>query len=160
MLFGSVWLHELGHSVVALLYKVPVRSITLFLFGGVAQIGAEPTDATAEFLIAIAGPLVSLGLVVLFTVLKPAFAGIRTWRTDHSNTGLSEWQLMSNLAKYCFLLCSEYVTANRAGILSFLAHSSAPRTHHPMCRNVRKSCKHNALTEIRRCWPGCCYKIL
>ena len=66
MLFVSVLLHELGHSVVALRYNIPVRSITLFLFGGVAQIGAEPPGAIAEFLIAIAGPLVSLVLAVLF----------------------------------------------------------------------------------------------
>ncbi len=57
MLFVSVLLHELGHSVVALRYKIPVRSITLFLFGGVAQIGAEPPSAIAEFLIASASPL-------------------------------------------------------------------------------------------------------
>jgi len=78
MLFGSVLLHELGHSVVALRYKIPVRSITLFIFGGVAQIGSEPPSAAAEFFIAIAGPIVSLALAVLFTVLKPAFAGIQT----------------------------------------------------------------------------------
>jgi Zn-dependent protease len=54
LLFVSVLLHELGHSAVALRYKVPVPSITLFLFGGVSQIGAEPPSATAEFLIAAA----------------------------------------------------------------------------------------------------------
>jgi Zn-dependent protease len=76
MLFGSVLLHELGHSVVALRFKVPVRSITLFLFGGVAQIGAEPPSAMAEFFIAIAGPIVSLALAVVFTLLQPAVAAV------------------------------------------------------------------------------------
>jgi Zn-dependent protease len=76
LLFGSVLLHELGHSVVALRFKVPVRSITLFLFGGVAQIGAELPSARAEFFIAIAGPIVSLALAVVFTVLQPAVAAV------------------------------------------------------------------------------------
>jgi len=70
MLFVSVLLDELGHSVVALRYKIP-GSITLFLFGGVAQIGAEPPSAIAEFLIASAGPLVSLTLAVLFYAVQP-----------------------------------------------------------------------------------------
>ena len=56
MLFVSVLLHELGHSVVALQYKIPVSNITLFIFGGVAQIGAEPPSAITEFRIASAGP--------------------------------------------------------------------------------------------------------
>jgi Zn-dependent protease len=76
MLFASVLLHELGHSVVAIRYKIPVRSITLFLFGGVAQIGAEPPSPIAEFWIAIAGPSVSLSLAMLFSVLKPVTTGI------------------------------------------------------------------------------------
>jgi Zn-dependent protease/CBS domain-containing protein len=71
LMFGSVLLHELGHSVVALRYKIPVRSITLFVFGGVAQIGAEPPSAMAEFWIAIAGPITSFALAILFGLLQP-----------------------------------------------------------------------------------------
>lgn len=66
MLFVSVLLHELGHSLVAMRYKVPVRRITLFIFGGVSQIAAEPPSAGAEFWVAIAGPSVSFALAILF----------------------------------------------------------------------------------------------
>jgi Zn-dependent protease/CBS domain-containing protein len=76
MLFVSVVLHELGHSVVARRYKIPVRRITLFIFGGVSQIEAEAATATADFRIAIAGPLVSLALGALFALLRPLVAGI------------------------------------------------------------------------------------
>ena len=48
MLFASVLLHEFGHSLVALAYHIPVRRIRLMFFGGVAEIGDEPTSATAE----------------------------------------------------------------------------------------------------------------
>ncbi len=61
-LFLSVLLHELGHSYVALRYQIPIKQITLFIFGGVAHMGKEPPSPRAEFLIAIAGPLVSLVL--------------------------------------------------------------------------------------------------
>ena len=50
MFFVSVLLHELGHSVVALRYKIPVRSITLFIFGGVSQIGGEPPSSAVLWL--------------------------------------------------------------------------------------------------------------
>ena len=59
LMFASVLLHELGHSVVSLRYKVPVRSITLFVFGGVARVEAEPPGAIVEMWSAIAGPAVS-----------------------------------------------------------------------------------------------------
>ena len=70
LMFGSVLLHELGHSFVALRYKIPVRSITLFIFGGVAQIGAEPPSAVSEFWIALAGPVVSFTLAGIFGLLQ------------------------------------------------------------------------------------------
>jgi Zn-dependent protease/predicted transcriptional regulator len=66
MLFVCVLLHELGHSLVAMRYKISVGRITLFIFGGVSEITAEPPSAAAEFWIAIAGPVVSLLLALLF----------------------------------------------------------------------------------------------
>jgi Zn-dependent protease len=54
--------HELAHSVIAKHYKIPVVSITLFVFGGVSRIGREPDRAIEEFNIAVAGPLSSLFL--------------------------------------------------------------------------------------------------
>jgi Zn-dependent protease/CBS domain-containing protein len=74
LFFASVLIHELGHSVLALREKVPVKSITLFIFGGVAQIGREPPTAGAEFRIAIAGPLSSLGLAAFFGGLGAVLA--------------------------------------------------------------------------------------
>ncbi|HTV05837.1 MAG TPA: site-2 protease family protein [Acidobacteriaceae bacterium] len=79
MLFVSVLIHELGHSVVAQRYGLSVPRITLFLFGGVSQIAAEPPNAAAEFWIAIVGPLVSFALAALFWELEPLFTGSPPW---------------------------------------------------------------------------------
>lgn len=76
MLFVCVLVHEVGHSVVAMRYQIPVRSITLFIFGGVSQIEGEPHSASAEFWIAIAGPAVSGALAVGFALLRPAVAAV------------------------------------------------------------------------------------
>jgi Zn-dependent protease len=75
LFFASVVFHELAHSVVAQHYKIKVLSITLFLFGGLARIGREPTKAIQEFNIAIAGPLASGFLAGVFYALKLAFPG-------------------------------------------------------------------------------------
>src|ERR1700724_1013612 len=66
LFFASVLFHELSHSVVALAYKIRVVSITLFIFGGIARIGREPSKAIQEFNIAIAGPLASFFLAAAF----------------------------------------------------------------------------------------------
>jgi len=66
LFFGSVLGHELGHAAIALRNRIPVKSITLFIFGGVAQISREPRTPGAEFRIAIAGPLVSFALALFF----------------------------------------------------------------------------------------------
>jgi len=65
-LFGSVVLHELSHSLVARRYNLPMKGITLFIFGGVAQMSGEPASAGVEFRMAIAGPLASIAIGFVF----------------------------------------------------------------------------------------------
>jgi Zn-dependent protease len=67
--FASIVLHELGHSLVAQALGIRVRSITLFLFGGVAQLESEPRKPAHEVVIALAGPAVSFALAAAFTAL-------------------------------------------------------------------------------------------
>ena len=74
--FLSVVLHELGHSIVARHYGIPVNSIKLFVFGGVSQIGTEPPSAKAEFVMAGVGPLVSFVLAGVFAGLSVIFASV------------------------------------------------------------------------------------
>ncbi len=61
-LFGSIVFHELCHSLVARRFGLPMKGITLFVFGGIAEMDEEPPTAKAEFFMAVAGPLASVVL--------------------------------------------------------------------------------------------------
>jgi Zn-dependent protease/CBS domain-containing protein len=74
LLLVSVTFHELAHSYVSLKYRIKILSITLFIFGGVAQMKGEPPTPKAEFRIAIAGPLSSFFLSGIFFLCYTAVA--------------------------------------------------------------------------------------
>lgn len=67
-LFASLILHELAHALVARRDGLRIEGITLFLFGGVAELKDEPRNAASEFRIALAGPAMSLGLAAAFAL--------------------------------------------------------------------------------------------
>jgi len=69
LLFASVAFHELSHSYIAKKYRIPITSITLFFFGGIAQMKGEPPHPKAEFRMAIAGPVSSFLLSALFFLI-------------------------------------------------------------------------------------------
>ncbi len=73
-LFGSILFHELAHSLMARRHGIPIKGITLFIFGGVAQMDEEPPSPKAEFLMAIAGPISSFALsAACYLALKTGY---------------------------------------------------------------------------------------
>jgi Zn-dependent protease len=76
-LFGSIIIHEFSHSLVARRYGLRMRGITLFIFGGVAEMEDEPSSAKTEFLMAIAGPIASIALGLIFYLISRA--GRQVW---------------------------------------------------------------------------------
>lgn len=100
-LFASVVFHELCHSLVARHYGLPMKGITLFIFGGVAEMDDEPPSAKVEFLMAIAGPASSVVLAGFFYGLQ----GITAWMGPVvSLEGLLGWLGLINIILAAFNL--------------------------------------------------------
>jgi Zn-dependent protease/CBS domain-containing protein len=103
LFFGSVLAHELMHSVVSQRQGIPVRSITLFIFGGVSQITEEPKQPKDEFRMAIAGPLTSLVIGGILFGIYFAWRNIDTV-TVQFITAIAFWLGYINLALGVFNL--------------------------------------------------------
>ncbi|MGB7587926.1 MAG: site-2 protease family protein, partial [Solirubrobacterales bacterium] len=73
--FGSIVLHELGHALVALRNGIGISSIQLWIFGGMARMDRESETPRTEFEVAIAGPLVTLAIVIVLTAIGVGAAG-------------------------------------------------------------------------------------
>jgi Zn-dependent protease len=99
--FSCIILHELGHALAAQRMGISIRGITLFLFGGVAEMESEPPSAGKEFLMAIAGPVVSALLAVAFWALALAGAEMG-WATQ--GVAVMEYLAAINLAVLVFNL--------------------------------------------------------
>jgi len=102
LLFASVLLHELGHSLVARRQGIQVNSITLFLFGGIASIDKESKTPGQAAQVAIAGPLVSFGLYIGLSLLAqaqvlPAMAQQLTYHVAQTNLVLTLFNLIPGL---------------------------------------------------------------
>lgn len=93
LFFASIVLHELAHSLVARAYRIPVKSITLFILGGVAQITREAAKPLHELLMAAAGPLTSFALAGVFFAIWFALGAQDTRPIDY----VLVWLALMNL---------------------------------------------------------------
>jgi len=102
ILFASVLAHELSHSLIAIRNGLPIRKITLFIFGGVAHMESEPQTPGVEFKMAIAGPIMSISIaavagLVRFGLLRGSPTGVVALITEYAfyaNTVLACFNLV------------------------------------------------------------------
>jgi Zn-dependent protease len=90
--FGSIVLHELGHAFAALRNGIGISSIQLWIFGGMARMDRESGSPAAEFKVAVAGPLVTLAIVIALTAVGLAAVGAEEFKQAvliESNSGVS-----------------------------------------------------------------------
>ena len=113
LLFTCVTLHELGHSVVALRFGIPVREIILLPLGGVAVIGRNPDKPLHELLIAIAGPLVNVIIAIILLLISGFAVGLNVLdgrgllsglQMTPSLSTLLVWLISANLSLVIFNL--------------------------------------------------------
>ncbi len=100
LLFASILLHELGHSVVARRHGIEIEEIDLWLLGGVARMGGYPKTAAAELRFALAGPLVTLAIAGAFGALDAALPS----SAPAALRAVVEYQAFVNLAILVFNL--------------------------------------------------------
>ncbi len=100
LLFASILLHELGHSVVARRHGVEIEEIDLWLLGGVARMKGYPKTAGDELRFAIAGPMVTLAIVVVFGAVAVALPA----STPDALQAIVDYQLFVNAAILVFNL--------------------------------------------------------
>ncbi len=119
LLFASVVVHELAHSLVARRYDVPMRGITLFLFGGVAEMTSEVPHPKAEFWIAIAGPVMSLAVGLAGLGLKLAGAG---WGLPVAVVGVLRYLALMNFTLVAFNMVPAFPLDGGRVLRSILWH--------------------------------------
>ena len=100
LLFASILLHELGHSLVARRHGVEIEEIDLWLLGGVARMSGQPKEAGDELRFAIAGPAVTLAIVLVFGAIAAALPA----STPDAIQALVDYQLFVNGAILAFNL--------------------------------------------------------
>jgi Zn-dependent protease/CBS domain-containing protein len=100
LFFASIITHELAHSILAIRNHIPVKEITLFVFGGVSQITKEATSPRVELIIAIVGPLTSLAMAGIFYGLYLLLAGSQ----QSLAASLMQWLAMINVILALFNL--------------------------------------------------------